>query len=302
VITISTTSGDRKRIATGSSSNGALSTGPGSDPVVSLRGVTKRFGGASPVTALNNVDLDVHPGELLVLIGLSGSGKSTLLRHLNGLHRPTSGTVEVLGTQVSTAQGHELRALRKRVGFIFQQFNLVPRSTVLENVLTGSLGRLRGPRFGVVSYPKHLRTEAAQHLERVGLGDRVFQRAGTLSGGQQQRVGIARMLMQRPELVLADEPVASLDPEASKTVMDLLFRICHEDRLTVICSLHQVDLALEHGTRLVGLRDGAVVLDRPAVEVDHDDAMGVYRRLASDSEAAAALAEQQARTLLAQAR
>ncbi len=302
MITISNTSSDRTRVATGSSSDGTGPTGPGNDPVVSLRGVTKRFGGASPVTALNNVDLDVHPGELLVLIGLSGSGKSTLLRHLNGLHRPTSGTVEVLGTQVSTAQGPELRALRKRVGFIFQQFNLVPRSTVLENVLTGSLGRLRGPRFGVVSYPKQMRVEAARHLERVGLGDRVFQRAGTLSGGQQQRVGIARMLMQSPELVLADEPVASLDPEASKTVMDLLFRICHEDRLTVICSLHQVDLALEHGTRLVGLRDGAVVLDRPATEVDRDDAMGVYRRLASDSEAAAALAEQQARTLLAQAR
>jgi phosphonate transport system ATP-binding protein len=252
-------------------------------PVVSLRGVTKHFGGASPVVALNNVDLDVRSGELLVLLGLSGSGKSTLLRHLNGLHQPTSGTVTVFDETVSALSGAQLRAVRKRVGFVFQQFNLVPRSTVLENVLTGGLGRLRGPRFGVVSYPLSFRQEAAQHLERVGLGDRLFQRAGTLSGGQQQRVGIARMLMQRPELVLADEPVASLDPEASRSVMDLLFRICNEDRLTVLCSLHQVDLALEHGSRIVGLRDGSIVLDRSASSMSRDDALNVYRDLTSSA-------------------
>jgi phosphonate transport system ATP-binding protein len=271
--------------------------------VVRVRSVTKQFGGAKPVTALRNVDLSVERGELLVLIGLSGSGKSTLLRHLNGLHTPTSGDVSVLGTRVSHAPRRELRAVRRRVGFIFQQFNLVPRSTVLENIMSGALGRLRGPRFGVVSYPHELRVEAAQHAERVGLGDRLFQRAGTLSGGQQQRVGIARMLMQRPELVLADEPVASLDPEAAATVMDLLFRICHEDRLTVICSLHQVDLALQHGSRIVGLLDGEVVLDRPAAEVGRDEAMAVYRRLSgvpeSDGPALPSRpVEQQARLLV----
>ncbi len=259
-------------------------------PVVSVRSLSKQFGGANPVTALDSVDLDVSPGELLVLIGLSGSGKSTLLRHLNGLHQPTSGSVEVLGQRVDGTSGRELRALRKRVGFIFQQFNLVQRATVMENVLTGALGRLRGPRFGVVSYSQELRSEAARHLDRVGLGDRLFQRAGTLSGGQQQRVGIARMLMQQPELVLADEPVASLDPEASRNVMDLLFRICHQDKLTVICSLHQVDLAINHGTRLVGLRDGAVVLDRPMSEIAVTDAMGVYSRLGNEQMVAEALA------------
>jgi phosphonate transport system ATP-binding protein len=259
-------------------------------PVVSVRSLSKQFGGANPVTALDSVDLDVSPGELLVLIGLSGSGKSTLLRHLNGLHQPTSGSVSVLGQRVNGTSGRELRALRKRVGFIFQQFNLVQRATVMENVLTGALGRLRGPRFGVVSYSQELRSEAARHLDRVGLGDRLFQRAGTLSGGQQQRVGIARMLMQQPELVLADEPVASLDPEASRNVMDLLFRICHQDKLTVICSLHQVDLAINHGTRLVGLRDGAVVLDRPMSEIDVTDAMSVYSRLGNEQMVAEALA------------
>jgi phosphonate transport system ATP-binding protein len=246
---------------------------------VQLRGVTKRFGGAKPLTALDNVDLEIKRGELCVLIGLSGSGKSTLLRHINGLHLPSSGSVHVLGTDVTSASRKELRALRKRVGFVFQSFNLVARSTVLENVLTGALGRLRGPRFGVSSYPNALRQEAANHLERVGLGDRLFQRTGTLSGGQQQRVGIARMLMQGPELVLADEPVASLDPEASRTVMNLLFQICQEDGLTVVCSLHQVELALAHGTRLVGLRDGQIVLDVPTAEIDVVGAMRVYESL-----------------------
>ncbi len=260
-----------------------------SDPVVSLRGVRKEFGGASPVVALNNIDLDVRHGELLVLLGLSGSGKSTLLRHLNGLHRPTSGTVSVFGQQVSSANGAPLRGIRKRIGFVFQQFNLVPRATVLENVLTGGLGRLRGPRFGVVSYPLSFRQDAAHHLERVGLGDRLFQRAGTLSGGQQQRVGIARMLMQRPELVLAYEPVASLDPEASRSVMDLLFRICNEDNLTVLCSLHQVDLALEHGSRIVGLRDGEIVLDRSTKSMSREEALDVYRGLKSGANAELAL-------------
>ncbi len=250
-----------------------------SQPPVSLRGLTKRFGGAQPLTALNNVDLDIKRGELCVLIGLSGSGKSTLLRHINGLHLPSSGSVHVLGTDVAKASRKELRALRKRVGFVFQSFNLVARSTVLENVLTGALGRLRGPRFGVMSYSNELRQEAARHLERVGLGDRLFQRTGTLSGGQQQRVGIARMLMQGPELVLADEPVASLDPEASRTVMNLLFQICQEDGLTVVCSLHQVELALAHGTRLVGLRDGQIVLDTPTSEIDVAGAMRVYESL-----------------------
>ena len=248
-------------------------------PSVALRSVTKQFGGAMPVTALDEVSLDVHPGELCVLIGLSGSGKSTLLRHINGLHRPTNGQILALGTDVSAANNKQLRALRRRIGFVFQQFNLVPRTTVLENVLTGSLGRICGPRFGVVGYSKELRCEAVEHLDRVGLGDRMFQRTGTLSGGQQQRVGIARMLMQRPELVLADEPVASLDPEASRTVMDLLFRICTEDHLTVICSLHQVDLALKHGSRIVALRDGRVVLDRRTADMTEADAMAVYQRL-----------------------
>ena len=249
-------------------------------PAVRIAGVTKVF--ANGTRAVDGIDLEVPAGQMLVLLGLSGSGKSTLLRVLNGLHTPTDGSVEVLGTDVTAASRRELRALRRRVGFVFQQFNLVGRSTCLENVLTGALGRVRGPRFGVLGYPKAMRAEALTHLDRVGLADRAFQRTDTLSGGQQQRIAIARALMQGPEVMLADEPVASLDPESSAQVMDVLFRICLEDRLTVICSLHQVELALGWANRVVGLRDGQKVLDRETSGLDNETVMQVYRRVGAD--------------------
>ncbi len=247
-------------------------------PIVRTTKLRKEFAGGK-VVALDDVTLEVPEGQLLVIIGLSGSGKSTFLRHLNGLHTPTAGAIEVLGVDVVAARGAALRALRREVGFVFQQFNIVGRLTCIENVLAGALGRLRLPRYGVVTYSKALRREALDQLERVGLADRAFQRTDTLSGGQQQRVAIARMLMQKPRLVLADEPVASLDPEISGQVMDVLFRCCAEDGLTAICSLHQLDLALGWANRIVGLRDGAVVLDRPVTGLDHDEVMQVYRRL-----------------------
>ena len=248
-------------------------------PVGEVKSVTKRFDNGR-VTALNDVSFSVPEGQLAVIIGLSGSGKSTLLRHLNGMHQPDAGNVRVLGTEVVGLSGGALRELRRNVGFVFQSFNIVGRMSCLENVLTGALGRLRGPRYGVLSYPKSLRREALEQLERVGLGDRAFQRTDTLSGGQQQRVAIARTLMQKPRIVLADEPVASLDPEISGQVMDVLFRSCVEDNITVLCSLHQVDLALGWANRLIGLRDGELVLDTP-VDSDLDQArvMEVYRRL-----------------------
>lgn len=247
--------------------------------------LTKRFGST---VACDGITLTVPRGELVALIGLSGSGKSTLLRHLNGLQRPDAGTVEVLGVEVQRAGTRELRELRHQVGFVFQQFNLVGRLSVLENVLCGSLGRTRGPRYGVLSYARAARREALTHLERVGLADRAFQRADTLSGGQQQRVAIARTLMQRPQLLLADEPVASLDPESSAQVMDVLFRICVEDQLTVLCSLHQVELALGWCHRIVGLRDGRVVLDREAAGLDGAAVGEVYRRVRPEDQAPAA--------------
>lgn len=247
-------------------------------PTIELSGVTKDFG--TGVKALDDVTFDVHPGEVVALLGLSGSGKSTLLRLLDGLHLPTSGTVRVLGCDVGTARGRELRELRRKVGFVFQQFHLVGSMTVLENVCSGALGSLRGPRFGLMMYPKSVRLAAMEQLDRVGLADRPFQRADTLSGGQQQRVAVARALIQKPKILLADEPVASLDPESSAQVMALISRVASEDDLTVLCSLHQVDLAMSWGHRLIGLRAGEVVLDEPVAALDRSRIMDIYSTVA----------------------
>ncbi len=251
------------------------------DPVVRLNALSKQF--PNGPLALDQVSFSVPRGQLLCLIGLSGSGKSTLLRHLNGLHQPTRGEVEVMGVDVVRANRSQLRGLRREVGFVFQQFGLVGRLSCLENVLSGALGRLRGPRLGTLSYSTALRRQALDHLDRVGLADRAFQRSDTLSGGQMQRVAIARTLMQEPRLLLADEPVASLDPESSAQVMDVLFRIVVEEQLTVICTLHQVELAMGWANRIVGLRDGRMVLDRPVTDLGEHEVMDVYRRVESDA-------------------
>jgi phosphonate transport system ATP-binding protein len=192
--------------------------------------------------------------------------------------------VKVLGTEVSSASNRELRAVRRNVGFVFQQFGLVGRTTCLENVLSGALGRLSGPRYGVWSYPKQLRREAFDHLDRVGLAPQAYQRADTLSGGQMQRVAIARTIMQQPEILLADEPVASLDPESSAQVLELMLQVATEAKMTIIVSLHQVELAMGWAHRIVGLRDGRVVLDRDATGLSQADVMDVYRRVDRESE------------------
>ena len=238
------------------------------------------------------MSLSVAPGEIVVLLGLSGSGKSTLLRHVNGLETPTQGEVVSLGETVSALRGRDLRALRGRIGFIFQQFELVGALTGLENVLTGGLHGLRGARVGIRTYPRTLREKALGHLDRVGLLDLAYQRADTLSGGQQQRVAIARALMQDPEILLADEPVASLDPESSSQVMALIREIAAERGLTVICSLHQVDLALSWGDRIVGLRGGRVVLDTGTSDLTREEVMEIYGRVATTTGEIAALEDE----------
>jgi len=248
-----------------------------SDAVISIASLSKRF--PNGTLAVDNVSFDVPEGQVLGLLGLSGSGKSTLMRLLNGLHTPTSGHTTILGTVVDQCSPAELRVLRRDIGFVFQQFGLVGRMTCMENVLVGALGQLRGPRFGIRSYSKVLRRQALEHLDRVGLASQVFQRADTLSGGQMQRVAIARSLMQKPKILLADEPVASLDPESSVQVLELLTRIAREDKMTVVCSLHQVELAVGRTDRLVGLRDGRVVLDTlTTAETDPESIMHLYRR------------------------
>ncbi|MCE7482571.1 MULTISPECIES: phosphonate ABC transporter ATP-binding protein [Microbacterium] len=257
-------------------------------PAVQITDLGKTYPGAAG-PALEGVSLSVVPGEIVVLLGLSGSGKSTLLRHVNGLETPSAGSVVSLGQAVPDLRGQALRALRGRIGFIFQQFELVGALTVLENVLTGGLATLRGPRVGSLSYPRRLREKALGHLDRVGLLDFAYQRADNLSGGQQQRVAIARALMQDPEILLADEPVASLDPESSSQVMSLIREIAAERSLTVICSLHQVDLALSWGDRIIGLRAGSVVLDTRTDDLTREEVMEIYGRVATTTSEIAAL-------------
>ena len=260
-------------------------------PIVEITDLGKTYPGAAD-PALTGVSLTVDRGEVVVLLGLSGSGKSTLLRHIDGLETPTTGSVRALGENVPALRARELRTLRGRIGFIFQQFELVGPLTVVENVLTGSLSTLRGPRVGIWTYPKELRLKALGHLDRVGLLDRAYQRADTLSGGQQQRVAIARALMQDPEVLLADEPVASLDPESSSQVMAIIREIAAERSLTVVCSLHQVDLALGWGDRIVGLRAGRVVLDTPTNGLSREQVMEIYGRVATTTTELAAIEQE----------
>ena len=227
-------------------------------------------------TALDQVSFAVEESSFTVLLGLSGSGKSTLLRLVNGLHLPTSGVVRVLGSDIAETKGRALRQLRRNIGMVFQQFHLVGSMTALENVCSGALGALNGPRVGLWTYPKKLREAALEQLDRVGLADQRFQRADTLSGGQQQRVAVARALVQRPKILLADEPVASLDPESSHQIMTLINQIAKEDNLTVLCTLHQVNLAMEWGDRILGLRQGQLVLDAATDNLSTAEAMSIY--------------------------
>src|SRR3954467_1665440 len=209
---------------------------------------------------VDDVSLEVRDGEFVVLIGLSGSGKSTLLRCINRLIEPTSGRILLDDIDITAAQAGDLRKVRRNVGMIFQQFNLVKRSTVLTNVLTGRLGYVPpwksvANHFGDEDYKR-----ALINLDRVGLRERAHQRADRLSGGQQQRVGIARALMQEPKIMLADEPVASLDPATSHSVLKYLQQINREG-MTVICSLHFLSLARTYGTRVIALKGGRLMFD-----------------------------------------
>jgi len=211
------------------------------------------------VRALEGVTLEVHKGEFLAVLGLSGSGKSTLLRCINRLIDPTEGRAWILGEEITGAKGAKLRNMRRQVAMIFQQFNLVKRHTVLTNVLSGALGRSPLVSSMMLSFSSEERDRAVACLDRVGLADRFASRADALSGGQQQRVAIARALMQEPRLILADEPVASLDPALRHSVMQHIEALNRDEGMTVMCSLHDIDLVTKYATRMVALRDGRLV-------------------------------------------
>jgi len=227
------------------------------------------------VRALDDVSLEVRDGEFVVLIGLSGSGKSTLLRCINRLVEPTAGRILLDELDITAARGSELRTVRRSIGMIFQQFNLVKRSSVLTNVLTGRLGYLSPWQSLVGHYAEQDYLRALVNVERVGLRERVHQRADRLSGGQQQRVAIARALMQEPKLMLADEPVASLDPATSHSVLKYLQQI-NRDGMTVICSLHFLSLARTYGTRVIALKGGRLMFDGLPSEIDERRFQDIY--------------------------
>jgi len=209
--------------------------------------------------ALRNVSFEVEEGEFMVIIGLSGSGKSTLLRCTNRLIDTSGGQILWEGTDIAALSQKELRPIRRKIGMVFQHFNLVKRLNVLNNVLSGRLGYVKNSTSFLYKFPKKDVEKAHKALKRVGLTEQTWKRASELSGGQQQRVGIARALMQEPRIILADEPVASLDPVLAHTILGYLEQLNKEDGITVICSLHYLDLVQRYATRVIGLRDGEVV-------------------------------------------
>ena len=228
--------------------------------------------------ALNDVSLRIEPGEMVAIIGLSGSGKSTLIRTINGLVTPTAGTVTVGPHEVSALKGKQLRAARGQIGMIFQAFNLAERTDVYHNTMVGRFAHSPWWRTLLDLPTAHDREIVLRSLDSVGILDKVWARGGALSGGQKQRVAIARALSQEPKVMLADEPVASLDPPTSHSVMGDLKRINREDGLTVLVNLHLIDLARQYTTRLIGLRDGELVYDGPVAEASDADFEEIYGR------------------------
>ena len=238
-------------------------------PDLALQGLTRRFGA---VTAVDAVSLVVPAGQMVGIVGRSGAGKSTLLRMINRLTEPSAGRVLFGGRDVTALSGRALRDWRSDCAMIFQQFNLVQRLDVLTNVLRGRLNRRRGPlaRLGALLglFTAEERALALGLLDRFGLAEAALQRAETLSGGQQQRVAICRALMQEPKVILADEPIASLDPANAEAVMQALREANRERGLTVLCNLHQLDMARAHCDRILGMRQGRVVFDGPPGALD----------------------------------
>jgi phosphonate transport system ATP-binding protein len=244
--------------------NAAPTSAPAADQdstILSLVNVGKTYSGGKLI-AVSNVSFDVRRGEFLVILGPSGAGKSTLMRCINRLALPSSGRVYLNGREVNDAR-RELRKARQEIGMVFQQFNLILRLSVMTNVLAGRLSYRSAWRSLLYSFTHEDRAIALECLEMVGLGHKAFQRADTLSGGEQQRVGIARALAQRPKIILADEPVASLDPKIARQVLDYLKEISLRLGISVVCNLHQIDFAREYAERIVGLSQGKLVFDGP---------------------------------------
>ncbi|TDQ42763.1 phosphonate ABC transporter ATP-binding protein [Aureibacillus halotolerans] len=244
--------------------------------MIEFKDVSKEY--PNGTKGLKNINLTINQGEFVVIVGLSGAGKSTLLRSINRLNDVSSGTITIDGQNITTANSLKLRKMRLGIGMIFQNFNLVRRSTVLRNVLSGRVGYHSTLRTAFGLFPKKDVELALNALGRVNIVDKAYHRADQLSGGQQQRVSIARALAQEPKIILADEPVASLDPLTTEQVMDDLKRINENDGITTIVNLHFIDLARKYATRIIGLRQGEVVFDGPVEEATDEAFAEIYGR------------------------
>lgn len=255
--------------------------------MIELNNVTKVF--PNGVTGLKNINLTIHKGEFVCIIGLSGAGKSTLLRSLNRLNDVSEGEVKIAGESITNANARQLRRMRRNIGMIFQQFNLVRKNTVQKNVISGRLGYYSNWQtlLGLFSKEDYARTEAA--LEKVGLADKLKDRSDSLSGGQQQRVSIARTIVQEADLILADEPVSALDPVTSETVMNDFKRLNEENERTIVINIHSVDLARRYASRIIGMRAGEIVFDGPAYAATDEKLNEIYGKAIFENEAQANL-------------
>lgn len=243
--------------------------------MIEFKNVSKRY--PNGVLALKDLNLTINQGEFVAIIGLSGAGKSTLIRTINKMHPITEGSLSVNNTDVSQLRGKELRRFRRNIGMIFQSFNLVNRAKVITNVLNALVPELPFWRVLVGYFKKEEEIHALEALDRVGILDKAYTRVDQLSGGQQQRVALARTLAQNPDIILADEPVASLDPVTANVVMSDFKKINEEQNITVLINIHHVELALEFCERIIGIRDGEIVYDGPATEVDQEILNYIYK-------------------------
>ena len=249
-------------------------------PILEFKNVSKMYDNVTK--ALEDINFTVEEGEFVSIIGPSGAGKSTLLRCINRLIDTSCGVVMFDGQDITHVKGKELRDVRTKTGMIFQHYNLVDRLSVIENVLHGTLGKKSTLSGMVGHYTEEEKNTAFEILKELGLEQQVYKRCDELSGGQKQRVGIARAIMQQPKLILCDEPIASLDPKASKTIMDQLAEINKNKKITCIVNLHQVDVAMKYSQRIIGVAGGKIVYDGSPEKLDQETIHRIYQSSASD--------------------
>jgi phosphonate transport system ATP-binding protein len=247
--------------------------------MIEFKNVNKTY--PNGVTALKNINLTIDQGEFVAIIGLSGAGKSTLIRCINRMHEINEGTLTVNGVDVGKLKGKQVRLFRRKIGMIFQSFNLVTRTSVINNVLISTVPDLAMWRKVLGLFPEEKKIDALEALDKVGILDKAYNRVDQLSGGQQQRVALARTIAQHPDVILADEPVASLDPVTAKVVMDDFKKINKETNISILINIHHVELALEYADRVIGIRQGEIVYDGDAKEVSQDVLDQIYGNAAN---------------------